>query len=398
MFAGRRIVLGVTGGVAAYKAAYLARRLIELGAEVRTVMTPAAEQFIGAATFAALTGTNPVTDLFGGTDVSPHTTLGSWADLIVVAPTTAATLSKLAHGESSNALTATVLATRAPVVVAPAMHTEMWEHPATRENIAIIERFGYTVIPPESGALAGGDHGVGRLADLETIVAVVDGILGTGDLEGEVVLVTAGGTRESIDPVRYIGNRSSGKMGNAVARSAVDRGAQVILVSAGPAPADLGGIQFVPVESAADMAEATWTYAPRCSIAVMTAAVADFRPKQPSDEKLRRTEGLPDIHLEPTPDVLKGVHESDPRPYLVGFAAEVGSLDAAVDKAKLKGVDLLVANDIAIEGSGFGSDDNQVAIVTPSGDVEHLPLMPKADVATAIWDRVVEARRSAPRP
>jgi phosphopantothenoylcysteine decarboxylase/phosphopantothenate--cysteine ligase len=398
MFAGRRIVLGVTGGVAAYKAAYLARRFIELGAEVRTVMTPAAEEFVGAATFAALTGTNPVTDLFGGTDVSPHTTLAAWADLIVVAPTTAATLSKLAHGESSNALTATVLATRAPVVVAPAMHTEMWEHPATRENLAIIERFGYTIIPPESGALAGGDHGVGRLADPEKIVAVVDGIFGTGDLEGEVVLVTAGGTRESIDPVRYIGNRSSGKMGNAVARSAVDRGAQVILVSAGAAPSDLSGIQFLPVESAADMAEAAWTYAPRCSIAVMTAAVADFRPMQTSDDKLRRAEGLPDIDLEPTPDVLKGVHESDPRPYLVGFAAEVGSLDTAVDKAKRKGVDLLVANDVAIEGSGFGSDNNQVAIVTPLGDVEHLPLMPKADVATAIWDRIVEARRSTPRP
>ncbi|MCL1588443.1 MAG: bifunctional phosphopantothenoylcysteine decarboxylase/phosphopantothenate--cysteine ligase CoaBC [Actinomycetia bacterium] len=397
MFAGRRIVLGVTGGVAAYKAAYLARRFIELDAEVRTVMTPAAEQFIGAATFAALTGTNPVTDLFGGTDVSPHTTLAAWADLIVVAPTTAATLSKLAHGESSNALTATVLATRAPVVVAPAMHTEMWEHPATRENVAIIERFGYTVIPPESGALAGGDHGVGRLADPEMIVAVVDGILGTGDLEGEVVLVTAGGTRESIDPVRYIGNRSSGKMGNAVARSAVDRGARVILVSAGTAPSDLGGIQFVPVESAADMAEAAWTHAPQCTIAVMTAAVADFRPKEPRSDKLRRAEGLPDIDLEPTPDVLKGVHESDPRPYLVGFAAEVGSLDTAVDKAKRKGVDLLVANDVAIEGSGFGSDNNQVAMVTPLGDVEHLPLMPKADVATAIWDRVVEARRSTPR-
>jgi phosphopantothenoylcysteine decarboxylase/phosphopantothenate--cysteine ligase len=398
MFAGRRIVLGVTGGVAAYKAAYLARRFIEQGAEVRTVMTPAAEQFIGAATFAALTGTNPVTDLFGGTDVSPHTTLAAWADVIVVAPTTAATLSKLAHGESSNALTATVLATRAPVVVAPAMHTEMWEHAATRENVATIESFGYTVIQPESGALAGGDHGVGRLSDPETIVAVVDGILGAGDLEGEVVLVTAGGTRESIDPVRYIGNRSSGKMGNAVARTAVERGEPVILVSAGAAPSDLGGIEFVPVESAADMAEAAWSYTPGCSIAVMTAAVADFRPAQPSDEKLRRAKGLPVIDLEPTPDVLKGVHESDPRPYLVGFAAEVGSLDAAVAKAKRKGVDLLVANDIAIEGSGFGSDDNQVAIVTPLGEVEHLPLMPKAEVATAIWDKVVEARRSAPRP
>ena len=398
MFAGRRIVLGVTGGVAAYKAAYIARRFIEQGAEVRTVMTPTAQRFVGAATFYALTGTAPVTDLFDGTDVSPHTTLAAWADVIVIAPTTAATLSKLAHGESSNALVATVLATKAPVVVAPAMHTEMWDHPATRENISIIEQFGYTIVPPESGPLAGGDEGMGRLSDPDTIVSVVDGILGTGDLEGEVVLVSAGGTREAIDPVRYIGNRSSGKMGNALARTAVDRGATVILVSAAPPPADLAGIDFVPVESAAEMAEAVWSFAPTSSIAVMAAAVADFRPVRPSDAKLRRGEGIPDIELEPTPDVLKGVHESTPRPYVIGFAAEVGSLDAAMDKAERKGVDLLVANDVAIEGSGFGSDANEVAIITPGREVEQLRLMPKVDVASAIWDTVVEARRSIPRP
>ncbi|MEN8239670.1 MAG: bifunctional phosphopantothenoylcysteine decarboxylase/phosphopantothenate--cysteine ligase CoaBC, partial [Actinomycetota bacterium] len=242
MFAGRRIVLGVTGGVAAYKAAYLARRFIEHGAQVRTVMTPAAQRFVGPATFAALTGSNPVTDLFGDEEISPHTTLAAWADVVVIAPTTAATLSKIAHGESSNALIATVLATTAPVVVAPAMHTEMWEHPATRKNVAIIEGFGYTIVPPESGALAGGDQGIGRLSDPETIASVVDRVLGAGDLEGEVVLVTAGGTREAIDPVRYIGNRSSGKMGNALARTAVDRGAKVVLVSAAPAPDDLAGI------------------------------------------------------------------------------------------------------------------------------------------------------------
>jgi phosphopantothenoylcysteine decarboxylase/phosphopantothenate--cysteine ligase len=398
MFAGRRIVLGVTGGVAAYKAAYLARRFIEQGAQVRTVMTPTAQRFVGAATFAALTGTNPVTNLFGGTDVSPHTTLAAWADVLVIAPTTASTLSKIAHGESSNALVATVLATKAPVVIAPAMHTEMWEHPATRKNISIIEHFGYTVVPPESGALAGGDEGIGRMSDPETIASVVDGILGSGDLEGEVVLVSAGGTREAIDPVRYIGNRSSGKMGNALARAAVDRGAKVVLVSAAPPPADLSRIDFVQVETAADMAEAVWSYAATSSIAVMAAAVADFRPVQPRGDKLRRSEGLPDIELEPTPDILKGVHETNPRPYLVGFAAEVGSLDAAVEKATSKGVDLLIANDVTIEGSGFGAEANQVALVTPSGDIEHLPLMSKSDVAAAIWDRVVEARGSAPRP
>lgn len=398
MFAGRRIVLGVTGGVAAYKAAYLARRFIENGAQVRTVLTPAAQQFVGAATFAALTGTNPVTDLFGGNDVSPHTTLAAWADVVVIAPATASTISKIAHGESSNALVATVLATKAPVVIAPAMHTEMWEHPATRENIAIVERFGYTIVPPESGALAGGDEGMGRLSDPDAIVSVVDSVLGTGDLQGETVLVSAGGTREAIDPVRYIGNRSSGKMGNALARTAVERGAMVTLVSAAPPPTDLAGITFVPVESAAEMAEAIWSFASTSSIAVMAAAVADFRPIQPSGAKLRRAEGIPEIELEPTPDVLKGVHESMPRPYLIGFAAEVGSLDAAVDKAVRKRVDLLVANDVAIEGSGFGSDANEVAIVTPDGDVEHLPLMPKVDVANAIWDRVTRARRSISRP
>ena len=394
MFAGRRIVLGVTGGVAAYKAAYIARRFIEDGATVRTVMTASAQRFVGTATFGALTGASPVTDLFEGDDVSPHTTLAAWADVIVIAPATAATLSKIAHGESSNALVATVLATRAPVVIAPAMHTEMWEHPATRENVEAVQRFGYTVVQPESGALAGGDHGIGRLADPETIVAVVDTILGSGDLEGEAVLVTAGGTREAIDPVRYIGNRSSGKMGNALARTAVDRGAKVILVSAAPPPDDLAGIDFRPVESAAEMADVAWSVASGCSIAVMAAAVADFRPTLQSDKKLRRVEGVPDLELEPTPDVLKGIHESNPRPYVVGFAAEVGSLDAATEKAIRKGVDLLVANDVTVEGSGFGSDANEVVLISPGREVKHLPLMPKIDVASAIWDEVVDGMGS----
>ncbi len=398
MLAGRRIVLGVTGGVAAYKAAYIARRFIEHGAQVRTVMTTAAQRFVGPATFAALTGREPLTDLFSGEDVSPHTTLAAWADVIVIAPATAATISKIAHGESSNALVATVMATRAPVVIAPAMHTEMWEHPATRANISTLTEFGYTIVPPESGALAGGDEGVGRLSDPDTIVAVVADVLGRGDLEGESVLVTAGGTREAIDPVRYIGNRSSGKMGNALASTAVNRGARVVLVSAAPPPDDLAGIDFIAVESASEMAEVAWQHAPTCSIAVMAAAVADFRPAESTDDKLRRTDGISHIDLAPTPDVLKGVHESDPRPFLVGFAAEVGSLDGALDKARGKGVDLLVANDVSIEGSGFGSDSNEVALITPDGEVTPLPLMRKTAVADAIWDAVIELRGHSARP
>lgn len=392
MIAGRHIVLGVTGGVAAYKAAYIARGLIEQGAHVRTVMTASAHKFVGPATFAAITGVDPVTDLFTDTDVSPHTTLAAWADAIVVAPATASTISKIATGQSSNALVATVLASTVPVVIAPAMHTEMWEHSATQTNVSTLSGFGYTIVPPESGALAGGDQGVGRLADPDVIVEAVNGSLGAGDLTGETVLITAGGTREAIDPVRYIGNRSSGKMGNALATTAVARGATVVLVTAAAPPDDLAGIEVVRIESADEMAEAAWTHATSCTIAVMAAAVADFRPSQTASDKLRRAEGVPSIDLEPTPDVLRGVNEISPRPFLVGFAAEVGSLAGAVDKTTRKGVDLLVANDISREGSGFGSDTNEVALITPDGETSSVPLMTKSGVAHAIWDKVVELR------
>ena len=388
MLAGRRIVLGVTGGVAAYKAAYIARRLIEHGADVRTVMTSSAHRFVGPATFAAITGTDPVTDLFEGPDISPHTLLAAWADAIVIAPATASTISKIAHGQTSNALVATVIASKVPVVIAPAMHTEMWEHAATQANVSAMSEFGYTIVPPESGALAGGDEGMGRLSDPDTIVAAVDAVLGTGDLAGDSVLITAGGTREAIDPVRYIGNRSSGKMGNALAKTAVARGARVVLVTAAQPPQDLGGIDVIQVESASEMAKAAWEHAPSCSVAVMAAAVADFAPIRTSEDKLRRADGVPEIRLEPTPDILKGVHETEPRPFLVGFAAEVGSLEAAIDKSQRKGVDLLVANDIVRPGSGFGSDTNEVAIITAAGETTNLPLMAKTAVANAIWDEV----------
>jgi len=387
MLAGRRIVLGVTGGVAAYKAAYLTRRLTEHGATVRVVMTPAATQFIGPATFAALTGFDPIVKLTGGEDPSPHTTLAAWADVVVIAPATAATIAKLASGESSNALIATVLATTAPILVAPAMHTEMWENPATRQNMATLQERGCLIVPPESGELAGGDTGVGRLADPDSIVAAVVETVASGPLGGLRVIITSGGTRESIDPVRYISNRSSGKMGNAIARVAAAQGASVTLVTAAGDPG-ISGVVAITVESAQEMADAVWSRLEGCDVAVMAAAVADFRPATVDPSKIKRASGPKTIELVPTPDILKGVHESPHRPFLVGFAAETHGLEDAASKAQRKGVDFLVANDVASAGSGFGSDTNEVTFFYPDGSSRELPLMDKDDVAKALWEEV----------
>ncbi|MDJ0791604.1 MAG: bifunctional phosphopantothenoylcysteine decarboxylase/phosphopantothenate--cysteine ligase CoaBC [Acidimicrobiia bacterium] len=391
MLTGRNVVLGVSGGVAAYKAAYLARRLVERGADVRVVMTESAAEFVGPATFAAITGVHPVVDLFDDEDVSPHTTLARWADLIVVAPATASTLSKIAHGDASNALVATVVASTAPVVVAPAMHTEMWEHPATGENIQTLRGFGYTLVEPDAGDLAGGDVGVGRLASPDDIADVVQDALIGGDLTATSVVITAGGTREPIDPVRYIGNRSSGKMGNALAVEAARRGADVTLVTTAPAP-NHPGITVVPVETADEMADAVWHIADETQIAIMAAAVADFRPADPETRKLVRSDGPPDLVLEPTPDVLAGFRERAPEATLVGFAAQVGDLSGVEDKAERKRVDLLVANDVSRPGTGFGSDDNEVTLVFHDGVTKALPIMSKRDVAKVVIDTVVELR------
>jgi len=391
MLAGRRIVLGISGGVAAYKAAYLARRLIERGGTVRCVMTASSTEFIGPQTMAAITGAQPLLDLFGGDDVSPHTNLARWADGIVVVPATAATLARLANGLAEDALSATVIAAQCPVVIAPAMHTEMWEHPATRVNVATLTSFGYAIVEPESGELAGGDSGIGRLADPEGIIEVLDSVLGgPGPLEGRTVLVNAGGTREAIDPVRYIGNRSSGRMGNAVAISAAQRGARVILITTAAAP-DHPSIDVVSVESAQEMADAVSQRVGAADIAILTAAVADFRPVVAAEVKLRRARGVPEFQLEPTPDILAGVAAMSDRPFLVGFAAEVGSVDDALAKAKEKGVDLLVANDIAKVGAGFGSDTNEVTIIRPDGSMDSWEMMSKAAVADRLWDTITAA-------
>jgi phosphopantothenoylcysteine decarboxylase / phosphopantothenate---cysteine ligase len=329
MLDGRRVVLAVTGGVAAYKAAYLARRLVESGAEVRAIMTEPAKAFLGTQTLAALTGRPVVDGLFDDpSSVSPHTELGQWADLIVVAPATTATIARIASGLSEDVVSATVMAARCPVLVAPAMHTEMWDHPATRRNVATLVADGVTVVGPASGSLAGGDEGVGRMVEPDELLRAIEGVL-TTPLRRWKVLVTAGGTREPIDPVRYVGNRSSGRMGHAIAEEAARRGASVVLVTTSslPTPAP---IERVQVETAAEMDAAVRSVT--VDVAVMAAAVADFRPVDPATHKLSRTDGPPSVDFEPTPDVLAGVVARPERPrVVVGFAAENGDLNRAVE-------------------------------------------------------------------
>jgi phosphopantothenoylcysteine decarboxylase/phosphopantothenate--cysteine ligase len=384
MLAGRRVLLGVSGGVAAYKAAYLCRLLIEAGAEVRVAMTEGAGSFMGPATFAALSGSPVTTSVFEATMVSPHTELGRWSELVIVAPATAATIARIANGLSDEILSLTVLATRAPVLLAPAMHTEMWEHPATRRNVESLLAFGVHLVGPSTGPLAGGDEGPGRMAEPEEILAAAASLL-TAPLRGRAVLVTAGGTREAIDPVRYIGNRSTGKMGHAIASEAARRGADVVLVTASELPVD-GAMKLVRVDSAAEMAEAVAGVDPE--IAIMAAAVADFRPRQPPTVKISRSEGPPTLDLEPTLDILASVATRPSRPYLVGFAAEAGGLGRAIEKAKAKGVDLLVANDVTEPGAGFGHDTNRVSIIWPDGRMEAWPLLSKVEVARRLWDLI----------
>ncbi|HSJ84499.1 MAG TPA: bifunctional phosphopantothenoylcysteine decarboxylase/phosphopantothenate--cysteine ligase CoaBC [Acidimicrobiia bacterium] len=384
MLQGRRVLLCVTGGVAAYKSAHLARRLVESGATVRVEMTESALEFIGAQTFAAITGEHPFTSLFAGNLVSPHTELARWADLVIVAPATAATLGRIANGISEDLVSSTVIATIAPVLLAPAMHTEMWEHPATARNLETLSGFGYHTVGPESGALAGGDSGMGRVAEPEDIVAAANDILG-GEGRGKALLVTAGGTREPVDPVRFLGNRSSGRMGHAIADAAVRRGYDVTLVTT----ADLDihpAAKVVRVETAEEMLGAV--SGADADIAIMAAAVADFRPVTAASSKIPRADGLSSIELAETPDVLASVVARSDRPFTVGFAAETGGIERAVDKARRKKVDLLVYNDVTEPGSGFGTETNRVVFIDPDGSTEELPLLAKSEVAERLLDRI----------
>jgi phosphopantothenoylcysteine decarboxylase/phosphopantothenate--cysteine ligase len=394
--AGRRIVLGVSGGIAAYKAVEICRRLVDAGAHVMPVLTTGATRFVGPLTFSALASEPARTSLFEGPEPIPHTRLGQNCDLVVVAPATARVIGHYAAGISRDLLTATLLATRAPVLVAPAMHTEMWEHPAVQDNLALLRRRGVHIVDPESGRLAGGDIGAGRLADPARIVEAAVAILSSpasfpsgGDLAGRRVLVTAGGTREAIDPVRFIGNRSSGKMGYAIAEAAVQRGADVVLVTTVDREEPAGISDIVRVESAAEMAEAVLGRFGEVDVVVMAAAVADFRPKATAAEKIKKAAGPPEIVLEPTTDILAELGRKKSGQYLVGFAAETERLvEQAAAKMAAKRVDLMVANDVTAPGSGFEVDTNRAVLIAPDGSVRELPQMSKIELADAIWDRV----------
>ena len=394
------MVLGVTGGIAAYKAVEVCRRLVEEGAHVVPVLTEDALRFVGEVTFSALASEPCRHSLWDDVEAIPHTRLGKGADLVLVAPATARFLGCYAAGIADGLLLATVLATRAPVVVCPAMHSEMWEHPAVQDNVSALVRRGVHVVQPSEGRLAGGDIGTGRMAEPAEIVDAVMAVLeadpgeamGRGrDLEGKRVLVSAGGTREPIDPVRFIGNRSSGKQGHAVAEVASERGAQVVLVTTTGLPGPPGA-KVVRVDTAAEMEAALLEQAGQADVVVMAAAVADFRPKEPPVKKLARSEGPPEIVLEPTPDILAGLsrrrHEGQ---VLVGFAAETHELARrAGAKLAAKGVDLIVANDVSLPGAGFDHDTNAVTILGADGDCKEVPLTSKREVANAVLDTVVQ--------
>jgi len=386
----RTVVLGVAGGIAAYKAVEVCRRLTDAGATVLPVLTAAAQRFVTPLTFSALATEPARTRLFDDpNDPIPHTRLGRRADVVVVAPATAGLIARYAHGQADDLLTATLLATRAPVVVAPAMHTEMWEHPAVRDNLALLARRGVTIVEPDVGRLAGGDEGPGRLAEPAAIVAAVAGIVGRGrDLEGVRVLVSAGGTREPLDAVRYLGNRSSGKMGHAVASAAHARGAAVTLVTT---RADAGPFPFptVVVGTAEEMRAALLERFDQSDVLVMAAAVADFRPKPLAEGKWKKEDGLPEVVLEPTPDILAELGARKGGRVLVGFAAETGDpRAAAATKLARKRLDLIVANDVSAPDAGFEVDTNRAVLLDSSGSASETPLVSKAELAGMILDRV----------
>jgi phosphopantothenoylcysteine decarboxylase / phosphopantothenate---cysteine ligase len=395
--AGKRIVLGVSGGIAAFKAVEICRRLVALGAHVTPVLTEAALHFVGKATFDALASAPAVTSMWDGPDPSPHTTLGKSADLIVVAPATADVMARAAAGMTNDVLTATLLASPAPVLFAVAMHTEMWDHPATQENLATLRRRGAHLVEPVVGALASGDFGKGRMADPEEVVAAAAALLGPKDFAGLRVVVSAGGTREAIDPVRFIGNRSSGKQGYAIAHAATERGATVVVVSTVSLPAPAGST-VVRVESAAEMCAAMNAAAVEADVIVMAAAVADFRPSTVAGSKIKKHGGAPEVILEPTVDILAGLGSTKRIDQtLVGFAAETNDLRSnALDKLTRKHLDLIVANDVSAEGVGFEHATNAVTIYERTGEETNVALSDKRHIANVVLDRVVALRRQEP--
>ncbi len=394
-----KVALGVCGGIAAYKAAELVRLLQERGIKVQVVMTRAAQEFVRPLTFAALSGEKVITGLFGAGAEEPnidsaveHIAVAQSIDALVVAPATADTLAKFAQGLADDFLSTLFLATTAPVVVAPAMNVNMWDHAATRANLATLRERGVRVVEPDAGYLACGMVGPGRLASNEAIVAVTLEALGAAqDLAGETVLITAGPTREPIDPVRFLSNRSSGRMGYALAEAALRRGARVILVSGPTALTPPAAAEVVPVETAAEMRDAVLARFPEASVVIKCAAVADYRPKQSAQEKIKRRSGL-SLELEPTADILAELAVRRASQVLVGFAAETENvLENARAKLRSKGADVIVVNDVSRRGVGFDSDRNAVTILSAGGEVE-VPETSKWEVAHRVLDAVVRLR------
>ena len=402
---GKRIVLGVSGGIAAYKSAELARRLQDRGFSVRVVMTASAQKFVTPLTFAALTGERVITDLFASdsgdatlSSAIDHIGVAEEADLLLVAPATADILAKFAHGIADDFLTTTHLAYAGPVLVAPAMNSNMWAHPATVENIATLRARGVHIVEPDAGELACGMVGPGRLADPDCIADAAERILNAParpqDLAGKRVLITAGPTREPIDPVRYISNRSSGKMGFALAEEARDRGASVTIICGPVTARPPSGCKIVPVETAQQMYDRVVENLDAAQIVVMAAAVADYRPAAPAAQKIKKDQPAPAVALELTRDILKAVGASKGSRILVGFAAETEDLRANAErKLRSKNCDLLVANLVG-DGLAFDTEDNQGLILSASGDIVEISRMSKRQMAGRIFDAVLRTSRA----
>jgi len=392
MLANKTVVLGITGGIAAYKAADIASKLTQAGASVKVVMTESATKFIAPLTFRSLTRQSVVTSMWELNSESniSHVALAQAADIVAIVPATANTIAKLAAGISDNMLTGAVLATKTPVIVAPAMNVNMFENPVTQDNLAKLKARGFIIVGPAYGRLASGKMGLGRLAEAETIIGTISQVLGrSGDLAGKRIVVTAGGTQEPIDPVRHIGNRSSGKMGYAMAEAARDRGTTVSLITAPTSLPEPAGIETIQVRTAIQMKEAVTKATAQTDALIMVAAVADYQPKKVAKEKIKKekTQSL-NLELIRTPDILTEVKGNFLK---VGFAAESEDVIAnARQKLEKKQLDIIIANDITATDSGFGVDTNKVTLIDRDGKVDSLPLLTKRGVADKILDKVVE--------
>jgi len=391
MLAGKTVVLGITGSIAAYKAADIASKLTQAGARVEIIMTESAAKFVTPMTIRAITGRPVVTDMFepAAEWSIEHVALAEAADVLVIAPATANIIAKLAAGIADDMLSCTVLATKAPIIVAPAMHADMFQNSVTQDNLAKLRVRDFTIVDPEYGYLASGGTGLGRLAQVEKIIGIIKKVLGrSGDLAGKHIVVTAGGTQEPIDPVRHIGNRSSGKMGYAVAEAARDRGAEVELIAAPTCLPEPVGVEVINVETAIQMKEAVAKAVAQADILMMAAAVADYQPKSAARSKIKKETPSLTLELIRTPDILSEVKGNFLK---VGFAAESEDIiKNARQKLEKKQLDIIIANDITDPGSGFDVDTNKVTLINRDGKTERLPLLTKREVADRILDRVVE--------